>query len=187
MYPDPVIFVRVEPGPGGVLIRWTAPDAEDPASRFLVFRSATPIPAERTEDFYAGALAGLVHVATSADHRAVLDGGPHHAVWYLVQALLQSGDIGQVAFTLEPVGDAPLGLPERLLTVADLGAPPRGPDARGQQRSIYRDPPELIFRNDDQRVRFTTRAMARSLEAAHTGRPPTVGAPPLLSLDEEPE
>lgn len=136
MYPSPVLFERVDPGPGGTAIRWSAPGGID-VTRYAVYRATGPVSPEAVEAFYEGRLAGVTRQIVGPVHLAWFDRDPPAPAWYLVQAFDADGDLHEVDVRLAPIHDP----------------------------SVYEDPPRLVYRDDDSKAAAAIQATARSLAA----------------------
>ncbi len=121
MYPSPVRFQKIEPGRGGVAIRWSEPRGIE-VDGYAVYRASRAIAEDETEAFYGGALGpAVVRIWRPAQPPAYFDPEPPSPAWYLVQAIDGGGDLHQVDVTLRPIQDP----------------------------SVYEERAPLVFRDDD--------------------------------------
>jgi len=123
VYPQTIHFVQGSPGIAGVLISWKPP-ANTEVIQYLIFRSSQAIAPEDTETFYRGELPTRQWQVSAQEHQFQDPQSPEPG-WFLVLAQNSSGDLYAVEFSVEAA------LEEE------------------SKPSLYKNPPDLIFRETD--------------------------------------
>jgi hypothetical protein len=150
MYPSPVPFRAVAPGPRGVRLTW-ASVTEHELHSYVVFRSPRPIGADDTERFYARLLDFPVRQERLHPHVLAWEDAPLQPIdgvaYYVVLASTQRGDLVVVPFDASAI-EAPTGA--------------RAPEPLAPEPSLL-PPPELVFREDDPMALVRTDSLAQAL------------------------
>ena len=145
MYPTPVVFTHLVPGPAGARLAWDLP-GDLSVQEVLVFRSSRALGPEETEAFYAGELTvGFRRWRLPPSTRSLVEPVTDPA-FFLVLAVGPGGDLHALAVRGDPV-EVPASV-------------------READREHSHEPVELVFRHDDPMAGVQIRALARALSAS---------------------